>query len=135
MTRMLGFGIWARRRRASALGEFVPRRTRSAQRHHEEQKWLKEEEMPRDEAAQADRDGDPHPDCRHGCNGDCLFAGSDVCTFSCHSYDVVAPVFLARITRLEIIRDQAASEIYQMKMALNRLATEEMINSAQDEDN
>ncbi|WP_433363940.1 hypothetical protein [Streptosporangium sp. CA-115845] len=32
----------------------------------------------------------PHPmedlsDCRHGCNGDCLVSGSDVCTFACHA--------------------------------------------------
>ncbi len=23
-------------------------------------------------------------DCRHGCHGDCLESGSDVCTFPCH---------------------------------------------------
>lgn len=23
-------------------------------------------------------------DCRHGCNGDCLANGSDVCNFTCH---------------------------------------------------
>ena len=23
-------------------------------------------------------------DCRHGCNGDCLTSGSEVCNFTCH---------------------------------------------------
>lgn len=26
-------------------------------------------------------------DCQHGCNGDCMQSGSDVCTFSCHISD------------------------------------------------
>lgn len=25
------------------------------------------------------------PDCLHGCNGDCLTSGSDVCNFMCHA--------------------------------------------------
>lgn len=28
--------------------------------------------------------GEDPSDCRHGCNGDCLEGGSDVCTFTCH---------------------------------------------------
>jgi hypothetical protein len=24
------------------------------------------------------------PDCRHGCNGDCVVSGSDRCDFTCH---------------------------------------------------
>lgn len=24
-------------------------------------------------------------DCRHGCNGDCLTSGSEVCNFTCHA--------------------------------------------------
>jgi hypothetical protein len=27
---------------------------------------------------------DDPTDCVHGCNGDCLEAGSEVCTFTCH---------------------------------------------------
>jgi hypothetical protein len=26
-------------------------------------------------------------DCAHGCNGDCLTSGSDVCSFVCHPND------------------------------------------------
>lgn len=37
-------------------------------------------------AAWADWDSpeDTVCDCRHGCNGDCVTSGSDVCTFVCH---------------------------------------------------
>lgn len=24
-------------------------------------------------------------DCRHGCNGDCVASGSEVCSFTCHA--------------------------------------------------
>ncbi|WP_326642839.1 hypothetical protein OG884_05685 [Streptosporangium sp. NBC_01755] len=27
---------------------------------------------------------DDPSDCRHGCNGDCLVSGSEVCSFVCH---------------------------------------------------
>lgn len=41
------------------------------------------------EAAWSAPDALPSPladlsDCRHGCNGDCLTSGSDVCNFTCH---------------------------------------------------
>lgn len=28
---------------------------------------------------------DDPSDCRHGCNGDCLTSGSEVCNFTCHA--------------------------------------------------
>lgn len=34
-----------------------------------------------------DKARSPEPDCRHGCNGDCMVSGSDVCNFTCHAFD------------------------------------------------
>ena len=82
--------------------------------------------MPRDEAAQADRDNDPEPDCKHGCHGDCLFNGSDKCTWQCHSYDNTAPYLKHLIVELENQRDTAATKLYAIKGVLMKLATDEI---------
>ena len=99
---------------------------------------LKDEEMPEDEAAQADRDNDPNPDCRHGCNGDCLVSGSEVCTWQCHTFDSVQGYFQWKIRELEQKRAVAdtmgqetlSREIYARKVALARLAANELVWAA-----
>lgn len=91
MANLLGKGIWARRPKVGlwiGAGCAVPRRTRSAQRHHERRAWQRNDQEPYlyfNPRFQREDDYDADPsDCRHGCNGDCITSGSERCTLTCH---------------------------------------------------
>lgn len=113
---------------------------RTEQRMRERAEWRKEAEMPEDEAAQADADNDPDPGCGHGCNGDCLLSGSDVCTWQCHTFDAVQGYYQWVIRKLEVERasrttdsarqEELSRQIYARKMALASLAADEMTRMA-----
>jgi hypothetical protein len=150
MADLLGHKAWNRTvkcKRVNCCNR--PRWTKGAQRFREERQWMGDYE---DEVAvQAGEDDRPigyverwpmaeapseplrdDSDCQHGCNGDCLISGSEVCTFACHPYDDVEPWFRQRIEHLETVRFDATRELYQRKTALARLAADEMTRMTQD---
>lgn len=89
MAKLLGKGIWARRHMKKPYeymgGCAIPRRTKSAQRHREENWWRnKDQEMPYYWRPTADIAEDHEWDCRHGCTGGCPENGCEDCTAACH---------------------------------------------------
>ena len=71
---------WRRRRRLTGQ-DCSGADTSTRRRKRAEQRELSRQLRP--EALLASPLDDP-ADCVHGCNGDCVSFGSDVCTFACH---------------------------------------------------
>ena len=77
MARMLGRQVW--------YGVFCSccngPRSVQVEKRREERAWRS---ALRPEGVLAAPLDDPS-DCRHGCNGDCVTSGSEVCNFTCHA--------------------------------------------------
>jgi hypothetical protein len=76
MARMLGSGTYYGIPCTCCNGP----RSVQVEKRREERAWRRELH-PRE---QFPAPGDDPVDCRHGCNGDCITAGSDVCNWTCH---------------------------------------------------